>query len=330
MIERGEGTDLIDADGRRYIDGVSSLWCNVHGHRHPAIDEAVSRAARPGRALDDARPHPSRRRRARLPPGRDRPAGPRARLLLGIGVDRGRDRPEDGLPVLASGADGRRRTEFVTFTDAYHGDTIGSVSVGGIDLFHGAYGPLLFKTRRVDRGDARRLERVLELHGHEIGAVIVEPLVQGAAGIRLQPPGFLRRIRELCSAHDVFMIADEVATGFGRTGTMFACEQRAGGAGLPLPRQGHHRRLHAARRDAHDRARLRGLPRSRRGAAGRSSTATPTRATHSPARPRSRASTSSAARGRSLDCSRRSGCSASCSARSARCPRSPRSAAAGS
>ena len=86
-----------------------------------------------------------------------------------------------------------RRTSFVCLTDAYHGDTLGSVSVGGIDLFHGAFGPLLFKTYRVDPGDERRLERVLELHAREIAAVIVEPLVQGAAGIRVQPPGFLHR-----------------------------------------------------------------------------------------------------------------------------------------
>jgi adenosylmethionine-8-amino-7-oxononanoate aminotransferase len=113
----------------------------------------------------------------------------------------------------------------VTLTDAYHGDTLGSVSVGGIELFHSAYGPLLFDSHRVDPGDADGLASVLEQHGGEIAAVIVEPLVQGAAGIRVQPPGFLRRVRELCSAHDVFLIADEVATGFGRTGTMFACEQ---------------------------------------------------------------------------------------------------------
>src|SRR5204863_391321 len=114
---------------------------------------------------------------------------------------------------------------FVTLQGAYHGDTLGSVSVGGIDLFHGAFGPLLFKSRRVEPGDERRLERILDLHGRETAAVVVEPLVQGAAGIRVQPPGFLRRVRELCDAAGVLLICDEVATGFGRTGTMFACEQ---------------------------------------------------------------------------------------------------------
>ena len=99
LIERGEGSYLIDVDGRRYIDGTSSLWCNVHGHRHPAIDRAVQRAARPRRPLDHARPLPPRRRRAGGAPGRDRPARPLPRLLLRLRLDRGRDRPEDGLPV---------------------------------------------------------------------------------------------------------------------------------------------------------------------------------------------------------------------------------------
>ncbi|HYU61702.1 MAG TPA: aminotransferase class III-fold pyridoxal phosphate-dependent enzyme, partial [Solirubrobacterales bacterium] len=118
-----------------------------------------------------------------------------------------------------------RRTSFLCLTDAYHGDTLGSVSVGGIDLFHDAYEPLLFRSHRASAGDAGELERLLDMHCEEVAAVIVEPLVQGAAGMRVQPLGYLRRIRELCDRHDVFLICDEVATGFGRTGTMFACEQ---------------------------------------------------------------------------------------------------------
>ena len=118
-----------------------------------------------------------------------------------------------------------RRTSFVHLREAYHGDTIGSVSVGGIDLFHAAYGPLLFQTHAAEPGDAADLERVLACHGEEVAAVIVEPLVQGAAGILVQPPGYLRAVRELCDRHGVLLICDEVATGFGRTGTMFACEQ---------------------------------------------------------------------------------------------------------
>ena len=224
VIERAEGTDLIDADGNRYIDGVSSLWCNVHGHRHPAIDAAVrDQLGRVAHSTMLGLTHPGAAELAgRLveiaPPGLDRAfyseSGSTAvEIALKMAFQYWRQRGREA------------RTEFVTLAGAYHGDTIGSVSVGGIDLFHGAYGPLLFKTRQVDPGDVRRLERVLELHGREIGAVIVEPLVQGASGIRVQPPGFLRTVRELCSQHDVLMIADEVATGFGRTGTMFACEQ---------------------------------------------------------------------------------------------------------
>jgi adenosylmethionine-8-amino-7-oxononanoate aminotransferase len=118
-----------------------------------------------------------------------------------------------------------RRTSFVCLRDAYHGDTLGAVSVGGIELFHGAYGPLLFGAHRVEPGDVADLERALDLHGEEVAAVIVEPLVQGAAGMRVQPPGYLRAVRELCERHGLLLICDEVATGFGRTGTMFACEQ---------------------------------------------------------------------------------------------------------
>src|SRR6185312_553085 len=104
---------------------------------------------------------------------------------------------------------------------------LGSVSVGGIELFHSLYRPLRFDAIRVPAGDAEALGRALALNESEVAAVVVEPLVQGAAGIRLQPPGYLRRVRELCDRHDTLLICDEVATGFGRTGRMFACEQEA-------------------------------------------------------------------------------------------------------
>jgi adenosylmethionine-8-amino-7-oxononanoate aminotransferase len=226
VIERGEGTDLIDVGGRRYIDGVSSLWCNVHGHRHPLIDQALrDQLDRVAHSTMLGLTHPGAAElAARLvelaPPGLERvfysESGSTAvEIALKMAFQYWRQRDGERCP----------RTSFVCLTDGYHGDTIGSVSVGGIDLFHGVFGPLLFKTYRVDPGDERKLERVLDLHAREIAAVIVEPLVQGAAGIRVQPPGFLHRVRELTEEHDVFMIADEVATGFGRTGTMFACEQ---------------------------------------------------------------------------------------------------------
>jgi adenosylmethionine---8-amino-7-oxononanoate aminotransferase len=119
---------------------------------------------------------------------------------------------------------GQDRRRFVSLRMAYHGDTIGSVSVGGIDLFHSQYEPLLFDALKAEPGDAAAMERLLRAHQGEVAAVIMEPLVQGAAGMLVHPPGYLRTVRELCDRHDVLLILDEVATGFGRTGRMFACE----------------------------------------------------------------------------------------------------------
>jgi len=116
------------------------------------------------------------------------------------------------------------RTRFICLENAYHGDTLGAVSVGGIELFHSLYEPLLFETLRARAGDSDQLERLLECHSQTVAAVIVEPLVQGAAGMVMQPDGYLRRVRELCDAYGVLLICDEVATGFGRTGKLFACE----------------------------------------------------------------------------------------------------------
>jgi len=226
VIERAEGTDLIDAEGNRYIDGVSSLWCNVHGHRHPLIDQAVhDQLERVAHSTMLGLTHRSAAElAARLvdlaPPGLNRV----------FYSDSGSTATEVALKMAFQywqqrGGQHTRRTSFVSLRDAYHGDTLGAVSVGGIDLFHSMYSPLLFEAHRVDPGDAEQLECVLDFHSEEVAAVIVEPLVQGAAGIRVQPPGYLRQVRELCDRHDVFLICDEVATGLGRTGTMFACEQ---------------------------------------------------------------------------------------------------------
>ncbi len=225
VIESGAGSELIDVDGNRYIDGVASLWCNVHGHRHPRIDAALrEQLDRVAHSTMLGLTHPGAVELAQrlvelAPPGLERV----------FYSDSGSTAVEVALKMAfqywRQSGEAQPRTAFVCLTDAYHGDTIGSVSVGGIDLFHGAYGPLLFESHRVDPGDAEGLAALLGSRGAEIAAVIVEPLVQGAAGIRVQPPGFLRRVRELCDAHGVLLIADEVATGFGRTGTMFACEQ---------------------------------------------------------------------------------------------------------
>jgi adenosylmethionine-8-amino-7-oxononanoate aminotransferase len=226
MIERAEGSTLIDGEGQRYIDGVSSLWCNVHGHRHPGIDAAVAeQLERVAHSTMLGLSHPGAAELAgRLvelaPPGLARvfysESGSTAvEIALKMAFQYQRQR----------GGQHARRTSFVHLRDSYHGDTIGSVSVGGIDAFHAAYGPLLFGTHAAEPGDAADLERVLAAHEEDVAAVIVEPLVQGAAGMLLHPPGYLRAVRELCDRFGLLLICDEVATGFGRTGTMFACER---------------------------------------------------------------------------------------------------------
>jgi adenosylmethionine-8-amino-7-oxononanoate aminotransferase len=225
MIERGEGSFLIADDGKRYLDGVSSLWCNVHGHRHAGIDAAVSeQLGKVAHSTMLGLSHPAAAELA-------------SRLvdLAPAGLSRvfysesGSTATEIALKMAFQyqqqrGGQHTRRTSFVHLRDSYHGDTIGSVSVGGIDLFHSTYRPLLFQTHAAEPGDAADLERVLAINEEEIAAVIVEPLVQGAAGMLTHPPGYLRSVRQLCDRFGVLLICDEVATGFGRTGTMFACE----------------------------------------------------------------------------------------------------------
>ena len=330
MIEDAQGSHLIATDGRRYIDGVSSLWCNVHGHRHPGIDRALrDQLDRVAHTTMLGLSHPGAAELAgRLvelaPPG----------LSRVFYSDSGSTATEIALKMAFQyqrqrGGQHVRRTSFVHLRDAYHGDTIGSVSVGGIDLFHATYRPLLFKTHAAEPGDAGDLERILALREEEIAAVIVEPLVQGAAGMLVQPPGYLRAVRELCDAFGVLLICDEVATGFGRTGTMFACEQEEvapdflclakglTGGYMPLAATLATERVYEG---------FLGAPRS----SAPSSTATPTPATRSPAPPRSPASTPSSRSRPWRACNRRSACSASCWARSDRWPRWPRCAAAAS
>jgi adenosylmethionine---8-amino-7-oxononanoate aminotransferase len=232
-IEHGEGVWLVDTNGRRYLDGVSSLWCNVHGHRHRGIDAAIrAQLDRVAHTTMLGLSHPAAEQLARrlvalAPTGS--PPGKRPPLSRVFFSDSGSTAVEIALKMAfqywqQAGPGRRERKHFVSLEDAYHGDTIGSVSVGGIELFHSLYQPLLFDSLRVPAGDVDALERTLAQHGDVVAAVVIEPLVQGAAGIRLQPEGYLAAIRELCDRHDVFLICDEVATGFGRTGKMFACE----------------------------------------------------------------------------------------------------------
>jgi len=225
IVERAQGTDLIDTQGRRYIDGVSSLWCNVHGHRHPYIDCALR--AQLGQVAHSTMlglSHPAAiELAARLvevaPPG----------LSRVFYSDSGSTAAEVALKMAFQfwqqrGGRDARKTRFVALRDAYHGDTVGSVSVGGIDLFHSLYRPLLFDTLKATPGDAADMERLLAQNRGEVAAVIMEPLVQGAAGMLVHREGYLREVRELCDRYGVLLILDEVATGFGRTGRMFACQ----------------------------------------------------------------------------------------------------------
>jgi adenosylmethionine---8-amino-7-oxononanoate aminotransferase len=224
VIARADGTTLYDVAGNEYIDGISSLWCTVHGHRHPAIDIAIKdQLDRMAHSTMLGLTHePAIRLAERLvalaPEGLTRvfysDSGSTAcEIALKMAYQWWHQRGE------------RRRTGFICLRDSYHGDTIGSVSVGGIELFHSLYRPLLFDAWHAEPGDPEHMRALLAAHGDTVAAVIVEPLVQGASGIHVHPDGYLRAVRELCDEFGVLLICDEVATGFGRTGTMFACEQ---------------------------------------------------------------------------------------------------------
>ena len=243
VIVGAEGMHLIDSDGNRYLDGVSSLWCNVHGHRVPEIDEAVRRqldqvahttmlglASEPAILLAD-------RLMRIVPEG----------LTKVFYSDAGATATEVAFKLAAQywyNVGRPEKNEFVGFTEAYHGDTVGAMSVGRTTEFHKPYFPMLFKVHfaptpfvyRSDTPDDRgavkvkslaALERILREHAPRLAAVAIEPVVQGAAGMIVQPSGFLAEVRRLADRYDVLLIADEVATGFGRTGKMFACEHES-------------------------------------------------------------------------------------------------------
>jgi adenosylmethionine-8-amino-7-oxononanoate aminotransferase len=228
IIERAEGTTVWDTDGKADLDGTSSLWCTVHGHRHPRIDAAVrEQLDRVAHTTMLGLSHPGAIELAQRlvdiapsTPGRE----PLTRAFYS---DSGSTAVEIALKMAFQWwrHQGEERTQFVYLRDSYHGDTIGSVSVGGIELFHSLFRPLLFDGLRAEPGDLDGMARLLADHEGDVAAVVMEPLVQGAAGMLLQPDGFLAGVRELCDRHGVLLICDEVATGFGRTGTMFACEQ---------------------------------------------------------------------------------------------------------
>jgi adenosylmethionine-8-amino-7-oxononanoate aminotransferase len=243
VIDSAIGCVLTDIQGNTYIDAVSSLWCNVHGHQHPVINAAIRKQ------LDQVAHVTSL--------GMSNPTTIQlAKQLVDI-------TPEKLNHVFFSG-DGSssvevamkmafqywqqksdpqpNKTKFIALDSAYHGDTLGSVSVGGVQRFHEMFKPLLFDVLRIDSPDTYRLptdvalpqgatqyylnqlESLLQQHHSTTAAMIIEPVVQGAAGMIMQPPRYLAGVRQLTQKYGVLLIADEVAVGFGRTGAMFACD----------------------------------------------------------------------------------------------------------
>jgi adenosylmethionine-8-amino-7-oxononanoate aminotransferase len=237
VIESGDGFYLIDTEGRRYIDGVSSLWCNVHGHRVKKIDDAIKSqldkiAHSTLLGLAQVKSIELAEKLIKTSP---------KNLKKVFYSDSGATSVEIALKIAYQyyRNNGQKRDKFIALGQSYHGDTIGSVSVGGIELFHSTFKAMLFDTYFVPTPFPYRfngtveqcrqftldkIEEFLSKQSNNIAAVIVEPLVQGAAGMIIHPKGFLKGARELTKKYNVFLIADEVATGFGRTGKMFACE----------------------------------------------------------------------------------------------------------
>ena len=242
IIERGKGSYLIDSEGRKYLDGTSSIWVNLHGHRHPVLDRALKKQI-------DTIAHST------LLGLSNQPAIELAQALIKLipkGLarvfysDNGSTAVEVALKMAVQywrqrHPEAGAKNSFLHLKLAYHGDTIGAVSVGNIELFHSRFKPLLFPTVEAEPPYCYRcplnlaypscqmacidpIEQILKTRHRDLAGFIIEPLLQAAAGMVTQPPGYLKRIRELCTHYNVLLIADEVATGFGRTGKMFACE----------------------------------------------------------------------------------------------------------
>jgi len=247
IISEGKDCFIKDIYGRWYLDGVSSLWVNIHGHRKKEIDDTIKKqldkiAHSTLLGLSNA---PAIRLAEKLVRIINSSLVSRPSSLNKVFYsDNGSTAVEVALKMAFQywrhkGVDGKNK--FVSLNRAYHGDTIGAVSVGGIDIFHKAFGPLLFKTYkspspycyRCELGKKYpgckfacldKMEKIFKAHSKKIAALIIEPLIQAAGGMITSPPGYLKGVRELCTKYNILMIADEVATGFGRTGKMFACE----------------------------------------------------------------------------------------------------------
>ncbi|WP_456465013.1 adenosylmethionine--8-amino-7-oxononanoate transaminase, partial [Persephonella sp.] len=245
IVERGEGVYVYDIYGRKYLDGVASLWCNVHGHNHPKLNKALEEQIR-------------RIAHFTTLGASNVPAVVFAKNLIDISPPKLKKVffSEDGAEAMEiaikiayhywHNKGEKRKTKFVTLSEAYHGDTIGSVSVGGINIFHEKYKPLLFDVykmpspyleavKEVGREKALeydttkllidQVEDFIFKNHQEIAGFVLEAGVQGAAGILPFPKGYLKEIRRICDEYNILMIVDEVATGFGRSGYMFACEK---------------------------------------------------------------------------------------------------------
>ena len=240
-IRRGDGVWLEDFEGKRYLDAISSWWVNLFGHNNPRIKAALREQ------LDtlehvilagfthEAVVELSERLVALAPPG----------LARCFYADNGSSAIEVALKMSFHywrNQGEARRTRFITLENSYHGETLGALSLGNVPLYRETYGPLLLETIPVPAPDCSQrepgetcaeyserlfapMEAALAEHAHEVCAVIIEPLVQCAGGMRMYDPVYLERLREACDRHRVHLIADEIAVGFGRTGTMFACEQ---------------------------------------------------------------------------------------------------------
>jgi adenosylmethionine-8-amino-7-oxononanoate aminotransferase len=246
LIEKAEGIFLYDADGNRYYDTNSSWWVNVHGHSHPRIRQAINnQLEKIDHVMFSGLTHqPGIELAEKL--AEITPAG----LNRVFYSDNGSTAVEVALKMSYQywkHVGQEKKNKYIYLENSYHGDTIGAVSVGGVELFHGMFRPLLFPAYRVPApqihdwqgigiersvasvADAvtdalQALREVLEQHAEEIAAMIIEPLILAAGGMVVYPTEYLKGVRELCTQYNVHLIADEVATGFGRTGRMFACE----------------------------------------------------------------------------------------------------------
>lgn len=252
VITRGKGTFLYDAKGKKYLDGISSLWCNVHGHQIVEIDRAIQKQLKKiaHSTMLGASNEPAillAEKLVRLAPkGLTRvfysDSGSEANEIAAkMAFQYWKQTPSTLVGRSGLGRKARPRNLFLTIKEGYHGDTIGSVSLGGIDLFHGIFGDMLFKTLKIKsphdypsrkvsnekwlKDSVKEAEAVFRKYGSRLAAVHMEPLIEGAGGMLVHPWGYLKAIRRLCDRYNVLLILDEVATGFGRTGTMFACEQ---------------------------------------------------------------------------------------------------------